>query len=99
MKLLKRLKDLYAKEYEVDFEKEEMISYFEEILNREIGIYFEFKEIDDDIFTYEGFDEERNLVCSVEIGLYFFRLANLFCEDNEIKEKIKTLFEKRFDIE
>lgn len=99
MKLLHKLKDLHAREVEVSFQKEEMISYFEEVLNREIGIDFELEKTDEDVFLYVSFDEKGKVICSVEVGLYFFKLKSLFCEDNEIKQKIKRLFEKRLDIE
>ena len=99
MKLLQKLRDLHVKEVEVNFQKEDMISYFEEVLTREIGIDFELEKTDDgDIFTYESFNENGDIICSVEVGLYFFRLESLFCNDKEIKQKIKTLFEKRLDI-
>ena len=99
MKLLQKLKDLHTREVEVNFEKEKMISYFQEVLNREIGIDFKLERTDENVFIYENIDEKGKLICSVEVGLYFFKLKSLFCSDDEIKQKIKTLFEKRLDIE
>ena len=99
MKLLQKLKDLHTREIEVNFQKEEMILYFEEVLIREVGIDFELAKTDENAFVYVSFDEKGKVICSVEVGLYFFKLKSLFCDNDEIKQKIKTLFEKRLDIE